>query len=79
VQPPPVTYLATVDEAPWSLKRFHELRPSIDDVPSLTGTSDPSSFISVIRATRDDWRFRLVAQGEGDTEASSDRGPHGFR
>lgn len=71
VQSAPGSYLATVDEAPWLLKRFDELRLSIDDVPSLTITSDPSSFISVIGAMRDDWRFRLVAQGEGDTEASA--------
>lgn len=71
VQPAPGSYLAAVDEAPWSLKRCDDLRLSIDDVPSLTITSDPFSFISVIGATRDDWHFRLVALGDGDCEASA--------
>jgi hypothetical protein len=58
-------------QAPYLRTRPETLTLSRAEVPALTITADPSNFVEVTGAKRDDWSLRFCAQGEGDSEGEA--------
>jgi hypothetical protein len=59
------------NQAPYLLTRPEEVTLSRADIPALTITADPSSFVAVGGSSRSDWSVHFCAQGDGQNEAEA--------
>ncbi len=64
-------FVASSNEAPYSLTRSEELILSSADAPALTITADPSNNIFVSGSDRSESSMRFCARGDGDSEADA--------
>jgi hypothetical protein len=62
------SWFGSSNTAPYARTRVETLKLPLTEVPALTITSEPPSFLRITGASEDVWKLQFCAMGEGDSE-----------